>query len=302
MKYSSLARSIGNTPHIGMGLLFPNGNVWIKDERRNPAGSIKDRVALGMVETAERNGQLKPGGVIVEPTSGNTGIGLAMIAAVKGYRIVLTMPESMSLERRRLLGVYGAELVLTPATQGMNGAIRRANEIVAATPNAWMPMQFENPANPKAHEQTAKEIITDFPDGIDYFVAGVGTGGHISGVGGALKGAFPSVKIIAVEPDASPLLSGGIAGSHAIQGIGANFVPRNLNRSIIDEVFRVSNAEAYEFTRKCVKAEGLLVGISTGANVAAVSRLLRRIDGNKCVLTIACDSGERYLSEESLWR
>lgn len=301
MKFANLLQSVGNTPHIALGRLFPRAQVWIKDERRNPSGSLKDRVALGMIEAAERNGVLKPGGLIVEPTSGNTGLGLAMVAAAKGYRLVLTMPESMSLERQRLLRIYGARLVLTPAAQGMDGAIARARQIAETQDNAWMPSQFDNPANPLAHQRTADEIIADFPEGFDYFVSGVGTGGHVSGIGAALKAVFPSIKIVAVEPKKSPVLSGRPSQLHGIQGIGAGFVPVNFNRTVIDQIMPIADEAAFDFTRRCVRAEGLLVGISTGANLAAVEQIVHRGPSNLRILTIACDSGERYQSIENLW-
>ena len=301
MKAQNLLETVGGTPHIRLNKLFPNSEVWIKDERRNPSGSIKDRAALAMIEDAERSGVLKSGSVIVEPTSGNTGIGLAMISAIKGYRLILTMPESMSIERRRLLGAYGAELVLTPKAEVMKGAIAKAEEIVGATPNSWMPMQFANKSNPSTHYiNTAKEIVADFPDGIDYLVVGVGTGGHISGVGSKLKEVFPNIKIIAVEPLDSPMISEGKAGPHPIQGIGAGFIPSNLNKAIIDEVIRVKGADAFEMVRKFAKTEGFLAGISTAANLVAVTELLSTIESNKRILTFAYDSAERYLSVEEL--
>lgn len=302
MKAQSLLQSVGGTPHIRLNKLFPNNEVWIKDERRNPSGSIKDRAALAMIEDAERNGTLKSGSIIVEPTSGNTGIGLAMISAIKGYQLILTMPESMSIERRRLLSAYGAELVLTPKTEGMKGAIAKAEEIVKSKQNAWMPMQFANNANPETHySNTAKEIIADFPDGIDYLVVGVGTGGHISGVGKKLKEIFPQMRIIAVEPVDSPMISEGKAGAHPIQGIGAGFIPSNLNRNVIDEVIRINGADAFEMVRKFAITEGFLAGISTGANIVAVVELLTKIESDKRILTFAYDSAERYLSVEGLF-
>lgn len=301
MKAQSLLETVGGTPHIRLNKLFPNNEVWIKDERRNPSGSIKDRASLAMIEDAEQNGLLKTESVIIEPTSGNTGIGLAMISAIKGYRLILTMPESMSIERRRLLSAYGAELVLTPKTEGMRGAIAKAEEIVKTTPNAWMPMQFSNKSNPNTHYiNTAKEIVADFPDGIDYLVVGVGTGGHISGVGNKLKEVFPHLKIIAVEPLDSPVISEGKAGPHPIQGIGAGFIPQNLNRDIIDEVITVKGADAFEMLRKFAKTEGFLAGISTAANLVAVAELLLEIEPNKRIITFAYDSAERYLSVDGL--
>ncbi|HPD95051.1 MAG TPA: cysteine synthase A [Tenuifilaceae bacterium] len=302
MKVKNVLDSIGGTPHVRLSRLFPENEVWIKDERRNPAGSIKDRAAYAMIEDAEKRGVLQKNGVIVEPTSGNTGIGLAMIAAVKGYRIILTMPESMSIERRRLLSAYGAELVLTPTSEGMKGAIAKAEEIVAKIPNAWMPMQFSNEANPNAHYRTtANEIIEDFPDGVDYLIVGVGTGGHISGVGKRLKEVFPAIKVIAVEPVTSPVISKGIAGSHPIQGIGAGFIPKNLNRQVVDDIITIDGDKAYEYVRKLARVEGLLAGISTGANLAATEAYLPEIGRNKRALTFAYDSGDRYLSVEGLF-
>ncbi|MGE0077416.1 MAG: cysteine synthase A [Bacteroidales bacterium] len=302
MKAQNLLNTVGGTPHIRLNKLFSSNEVWIKDERRNPSGSIKDRAALAMIEDAERNGILNNESVIVEPTSGNTGIGLAMISAIKGYRLILTMPESMSIERRRLLSAYGAELILTPKTEGMKGAIAKAEEIIRTIPNTWMPMQFSNIANPEAHyTNTAKEIIADFPNGIDYLVAGVGTGGHISGVGKKLKETFPYMKIIAVEPFDSSVISEGKSGSHAIQGIGAGFVPSNLNKSIIDSVITVKGNNAYEMVRTLAKTEGFLAGISTGANLVAVTALLSDIESNKRILTFAYDSAEKYLSVEGLF-
>jgi cysteine synthase A len=302
MKCTSVEKSIGATPHIRLSRLFPNAEVWLKDERRNPSGSIKDRAALAMVEDAEQQGLLKPGSVIVEPTSGNTGIGLAMVAAVKGYRLILTMPESMSVERRAILRAYGADIILTPATQGMQGAIDKARELMAHLPSAWMPMQFANPANPNIHLlTTAKEILADFPQGIDMVVAGVGTAGHITGVGRGLKAAFPNIQAIAVEPFDSPVLSGGQRGLHPIQGIGAGFAPQNLDRSVIDKIITVKADEAFECMRLLARTEGILAGISTGSNIAAVKKLLIEQHGNPKILTFAYDTGERYLSVSGIW-
>lgn len=298
----SIDKSIGATPHIRLSRLFPNAEVWLKDERRNPSGSIKDRAAMAMVEDAERKGLLKPGSVIVEPTSGNTGIGLAMVAAVKGYGLILTMPESMSVERRIILKAYGAEIILTPAAQGMQGAIDKAKEFMAQLPSAWMPMQFANPANPNTHSlTTAKEILADFPEGVDMVVAGVGTAGHITGVGQGLKAAFPNIQVIAVEPFDSPVLSGGQRGSHPIQGIGAGFVPQNLDRGVIDEIITVKADEAFECMRLLARIEGILAGISTGANIAAVKKLQSVKQANPRILTFAYDTGERYLSVKGIW-
>jgi cysteine synthase A len=302
MKYNNVLGSIGNTPHIRLSKLFPAHEVWIKDERRNPGGSIKDRIALAMIEDAEQKGFLKPGGVIVEPTSGNTGIGLAMVGAVKGYRVILTMPESMSVERRQILKGYGAELVLTPRETGMKGAIARAEEILASISGAWMPMQFENPANPSAHSKyTAKEIISDFPEGFDYLITGVGTGGHISGIGKELKERFPSIKIFAVEPAASPVLGGGSPGPHPLQGIGAGFAPKNFNREIIDKIIQIEGNDAFNMVRSAALEEGLFAGISTGASLSAISQIINDIPSGSRILTLAYDGGEKYLGNPGLW-
>jgi len=274
MKYENILRSIGNTPHIRLIKLFPHHNVWIKDERRNPGGSIKDRIALAMIEEAEKSGKLKPGGIVVEPTSGNTGIGLAMTGAVKGYRVILVMPDSMSIERRKILQAYGAELVLTPREKGMTGAVEKAKEILSKNENAWMPMQFENRVNPEIHSlTTAGEIIADFPEGFEFMVAGVGTGGHITGVGRILKDKFPGIRIIAVEPSESPVISGGNPAPHKIQGIGAGFVPGNYEAAIVSEVMKVKGDDAYEMTRLLAVTEGLMAGISTGAVCYAVKQI-----------------------------
>jgi cysteine synthase A len=303
MKYNNILESVGKTPHIRISKLFPDLEVWIKDERRNPGGSIKDRISLAMVEDAEQQGKLNKDGVIIEPTSGNTGIGLAMTGASKGYRVILVMPESMSVERRNLLFAYGAELVLTPKALGMKGAIEKARELVKETPGAWMPMQFENPANPLIHEKTtAKEIISDFPEGFDYLITGVGTGGHISGVGKVLKASFPLIKIFAVEPADSPVLSGGAPGPHPIQGIGAGFIPGTYSIGIADRIIKVAGAEAFKMAKAAAQKEGLLVGISTGASIAAIKSLEQEIPRNSRILTFAYDTGERYLSIEGLWR
>lgn len=302
MKYISIDKSIGVTPHIRLSRLFQKAEVWLKDERRNPTGSIKDRAARAMVDAAEEQGLLKPGGVIVEPTSGNTGIGLAMVAAVRGYRLILTMPESMSVERRTILRAYGAEIILTPAAQGMQGAIDRAKELLTHLPSAWMPMQFANPANPNIHLlTTAKEILADFPEGLDMVVAGVGTAGHITGVGRRLKAAFPNIQVIAVEPFDSPVLSGGQRGSHPIQGIGAGFAPQNLDRGVIDKIITVKADEAFDSMRLLARTEGILAGISTGANIAAIKKLLIEQQHNPKILTFAYDTGERYLSVNGIW-
>jgi cysteine synthase len=303
MKYDNILEEIGNTPHVRIRKLFPEaGNIWIKLERSNPGGSIKDRIALSMVRDAEKRGVLKPGSTIVEPTSGNTGIGLAMVSAVLGYRIILVMPESMSLERRGILRAYGAEIVLTPRELGMKGSMERAAELAAEIKGAWIPSQFNNPSNPAIHEQTtAREIVQDFPEGIDYLVTGVGTGGHITGVSRVLKKEMPAIRVIAVEPAGSPVISGGNPGPHPIMGIGAGFIPENLDLSLIDDVFQIEKEEAYEFARRAAKDEGIFVGISTGASLAAVSRLLQNVDKDAKVLTFNYDTGERYLSVNDLF-
>jgi cysteine synthase A len=298
MKANSILETIGNTPHIRVARLFPDAEVWIKSERSNPGGSIKDRIALAMVEDAERSGALKPGGVIVEPTSGNTGIGLAMVAAVKGYRLVLVMPESMSLERRRLMLAYGATFDLTPREKGMKGAIERAIEIVESTDGAWMPQQFENPANIAVHVRTtAEEILADFRDTpLDAIVTGVGTGGHITGVAEMLKKHWPALKVFAVEPTLSPVISGGQPGPHPIQGIGAGFVPANLHTPSIDGTVQVDPDDAKEMARRAAHSEGMLVGISSGATLAAIAQKLRDLPAGSRVLGFNYDTGERYLS------
>lgn len=297
MKANTILETIGNTPHIRVQRLFPGAEVWIKSERANPGGSIKDRIALAMIEAAEQGGALKPGGTIVEPTSGNTGVGLAMVAAVKGYRLILVMPESMSVERRRLMLAYGASFDLTPREKGMKGAIERAQEIVASTSGAWMPQQFENPANIDVHVRTtAQEILTDFADApIDAIITGVGTGGHITGVAETLKQHWPHLKVYAVEPALSPVISGGAPGPHPIQGIGAGFVPRNLHTDAIDGVVQIDAEEAKEMARRAAREEGMLVGISSGATMAAIARKLPELSGKR-VLGFNYDTGERYLS------
>jgi len=303
MKVNSILETIGNTPHLKINKLYPSkANVWIKLERANPGGSIKDRIALSMVEDAEHRGILKKNSMIIEPTSGNTGIGLAMVAAVKGYKLILVMPESMSIERRRILCAYGATLELTPREKGMKGAIDRANELAAKTKDAWIPQQFENPSNIEIHERTtAQEIIRDFPDGIDYLITGVGTGGHITGCANVLKKNFPKIKIFAVEPALSPVISGGSPNPHPLQGIGAGFIPKNLNVKILDGVLQVNKEEAFEFTVRAAKEEGIFVGISTGAALAAVAKKLPEIPEGSTVLTFDYDTGERYLSVEGLF-
>jgi cysteine synthase A len=300
MKADNVLATIGRTPHIRVQRLFGAGHeVWIKSERANPGGSIKDRIALAMVEAAERSGALKAGGTIVEPTSGNTGIGLAMVAAVKGYALVLVMPDSMSVERRRLMLAYGARFELTPREQGMKGSIARAQEIVAATPGAWMPQQFENPANVEVHVRTtAEEIAADFPDGLDAIVTGVGTGGHITGVARALKPRWPRLKVFAVEPTASPVISGGAPAPHPIQGIGAGFIPANLQVELLDGVIQVDAEAAREMARRSAREEGLLVGISSGATLAAIAQKLPELPAGSRVLGFNYDTGERYLSIE----
>lgn len=300
MKANNILDLIGNTPVMRLGKLFPESEVWIKVESKNPGGSTKDRVALKMIEDAEKKGLLDKDTVIIEPTSGNTGIGLAMVAAVKGYRLMLVMPDSMSIERRKLASAYGAEVVLTPAALGMKGSIDRANEL-AASMKSWIPMQFDNLSNRQAHiETTAKEVIADFPEGIDFYMSGVGTGGHLTGVGIEIKKKWPNVKVWAIEPSDSPVLKGGTAGPHKLQGIGANFVPGNLDLNIVDEVVDVDADEAYEYTRRIVREEGLLVGISTGATLAAIARHMSVLKGKR-VICVACDTGERYLSVEGLF-
>ncbi|MEI7421634.1 MAG: cysteine synthase A [Prolixibacteraceae bacterium] len=303
MKADNILQTIGNTPHVRINRIFGEGHhVYAKLEKTNPGGSIKDRIALSMVEDAEQKGILKKGSVIIEPTSGNTGIGLALVAAVKGYRLILTMPDSMSVERRSILAAYGAELELTPRELGMKGAIAKANELAAEIKDAWIPMQFENPANIAAHENfTAAEIVADFPNGIDYLITGVGTGGHITGVAKALKKQFPNIKVFAVEPQASPVISGGSPSPHPIQGIGAGFIPKNLNVDLLDGVIQVDKAEAFDFTRKAALQEGLFIGISSGASLAAVAKKLPEIPKGATVLTFVYDSGEKYLSIEGLF-
>jgi cysteine synthase A len=297
MKANSVLETIGDTPHIRLSRLFPDADVWVKSERGNPGGSIKDRIALSMIEAAEASGALKPGGLIIEPTSGNTGIGLAMVAAVKGYRLVLVMPESMSIERRRLMQAYGASFDLTPRERGMKGAIERAIELAAQTPGAWVPQQFENPANIDVHVRTtAQEILADFPDGVDAIITGVGTGGHITGVAEVLKPRWPKLKVFAVEPALSPVISGGSPAPHPIQGIGAGFIPTNLHTAILDGVIQVDAEEARDYGRRSASVEGLLVGISSGATLAAIAKKLPDLANGATVLGFNYDTGERYLS------
>lgn len=304
MKINSILEAIGNTPHVRLPKIFPDHEVYIKLEKQNPGGSIKDRIALAMIEDAEKRGILKPGGTIIEPTSGNTGVGLAWVGTVKGYKVILVMPESMSIERRRLAVAYGAELVLTPREKGMKGAIEKAEELQKNTPNSFVPQQFKNQANPKIHAQTtAKEIVQDFPDGIDILITGVGTGGHITGVGEVLKQKFPSVKIFAVEPTESPVIAGGNPGPHAIQGIGAGFIPETLDTKILDGSIQITKDEAFNYAKLLAKKEGILGGISTGASLAAVAKKIQELNlpSNAKILTFNYDTGERYFSVEGLF-
>ena len=300
MKARTILDTIGNTPHVRIQRLFgADAHVWIKSERSNPGGSVKDRIALAMVEEAEKSGALKPGGTIIEPTSGNTGIGLAMVAAVKGYKLVLVMPDSMSIERRRLMLAYGATFDLTPREKGMKGAIARAEELVAGTSGAWMPQQFENPANIEVHVRTtAQEILADFPGGIDALITGVGTGGHLTGTARVLKARFPQMQVFAVEPAASPVISGGAPAPHPIQGIGAGFIPKNLDTGLLDGVIQVEAEAAREFARRSAREEGMLVGLSSGATLAAIAQKLPDLPAGATVLGFNYDTGERYLSIE----
>ena len=303
MPVDSILATIGNTPHVRVNRLFdPRVTVWFKQERANPGGSIKDRIALAMIEDAEERGVLKPDSVIIEPTSGNTGIGLAVVAAVKGYRLILTMPESMSIERRKLMTGYGAELELTPRELGMKGAIARAQELAAEIPGAWIPQQFENPANPAVHRRTtADEILRDFPDGLDYVVTGVGTGGHITGVAENLKPLWPNLKVYAVEPTLSPVLSGGTHSPHPIQGIGAGFIPGVMRTELLDGILQVAPEDAMAYARRSAREEGVLVGVSSGAALAAVAQLIPSVADGARILTFTYDTGERYLSIDALW-
>jgi cysteine synthase A len=303
MRANIILDTIGDTPHVRINKLFgPTYEVWMKLERNNPGASIKDRIALAMIEDAESKGLLNSESVIIEPTSGNTGIGLALVAAVKGYKLLVVMPESMSIERRRLMAIYGAEFELTPREKGMKGAIERATELVASTPNAWMPSQFNNPANTKIHrETTAAEILADFPEGFDYLITGVGTGGHITALGEVLKEKFPLLKVYGVEPTLSPVLSGGAPGPHPLQGLGAGFVPAIMDMSILDGTIQVQKEEAFEYAQRVAKEEGILVGISTGAALAAVAKKLPEIPEGSRILTFNYDTGERYLSIEGLF-
>ena len=303
MKADSILATIGNTPHVRINRLFgPDANVWIKSERSNPGGSIKDRIALSMVEAAEKSGALQPGGTIIEPTSGNTGIGLAMVAAVKGYKLILVMPDSMSVERRRLMLAYGASFDLTPRAGGMKAAIARAQELIAATPGSWMPQQFENPANVEVHVRTtAQEILADFPDGLDVLITGVGTGGHLTGCARVLKAAWPKLQVFAVEPSASPVISGGAPAPHPLQGLGAGFIPKNLDVSLLDGVIQVDAEPAREMARRSASEEGMLVGISSGATLAAIAQKLAELPAGARVLGFNYDTGERYLSVEGFF-
>ncbi len=303
MKVQNILETIGNTPHVRINNLYPQGyEVWMKLERANPGGSIKDRIALAMIEDAERKGLLTPDSVIIEPTSGNTGIGLAMVAAVKGYKLILVMPESMSIERRRLMAVYGATFELTPREKGMKGAIERAGQMVAENPNAWMPSQFDNTANIEIHRNTTvQEILRDFPEGFDYLITGVGTGGHITAVAEILKQKFPTLKVFAVEPELSPVISGGAPGPHPIQGIGAGFIPGNLHTQYLDGAIQVSKDDAFAFAGRAAREEGIFVGISSGASLAAVAQKIKELEPGSRILTFCYDTGERYLSIEGLF-
>lgn len=303
MRYATILDGIGNTAHVRLNNLYDkNVEIWLKLERSNPGGSIKDRIALSMIEDAEKKGVINKDTTIIEPTSGNTGIGLAMVAAVKKYKLILVMPESMSVERRRLMSAYGAQFELTPREKGMKGAIERAEELARELPNAWIPSQFDNEANIEAHRsKTAQEIIKDFPDGLDYLITGVGTGGHITGCAEVLKKPFPKLQVFAVEPELSPVISGGQPGSHPIQGIGAGFIPKNLHTDLLDGTIQISKEDAFKFAIRIAKEEGILVGISSGASLAAVAKKLPEIPEGSRVLTFSYDTGERYLSVEGLF-
>ena len=303
LRAQNILETIGNTPHVRINRLFgQDHDVWIKLERNNPGASIKDRIALSMIEDAELKGILTKNSVIIEPTSGNTGIGLALVAAVKGYKLILVMPDSMSIERRKLMSIYGAEFILTPREKGMRGAIEKATELVNSTPNAWMPQQFDNPANTRVHrETTAREILEAFPEGLDYIITGVGTGGHITGIAEVLKPKFPNLKVFAVEPELSPVISGGSPSPHPLQGLGAGFIPSILNTDLLDGVITVGKEESFAFTQRAAKEEGILVGISTGAALAAVAKKLSEIPKGSTVLTFNYDTGERYLSIDGLF-
>lgn len=302
MKYQNILETIGNTPHIRLNKLFKSHEVWIKLEKSNPGSSIKDRIALAMIEDAEKKGLINQDTIIIEPTSGNTGIGLSLVAAVKGYKVIVVMPESMSIERRRILNAYGAEFVLTPREKGTSGAVERAKELAATIKNSFLPSQFTNKANVEIHEKTtALEILADFPDGIDYLITGVGTGGHITGVSKILKQHFPNLKTFAVEPALSPVLSGGLPAPHPFQGIGAGFIPEVFNREYVDQIITVDKNESYNFTKRIAKEEGIFAGISTGAALSAIAKKLKDIPENAVILTFNYDTGERYLSVDELF-
>ena len=303
MKLNNILEAIGNTPAVKINKIFPdNVEVWMKLERQNPGGSLKDRIALAMIEQADKDGKINKDTLIIEPTSGNTGVGLAMVCAVKGYKLVLVMPESMSVERRKLMSSYGAQFVLTPKEKGTSGAIAKAMEMASEIENSWVPQQFENPANPEIHAKTtAQEILNDFPDGIDYLITGVGTGGHITGVTEILKQKFPNMKSFAVEPKDSPVISGGAPGPHPLQGIGAGFVPKVLNTEVLDGTVEVAKEEVFTFTKRLAAEEGILAGISTGASLAAVNKKLAEIPEGSIILTFNYDTGERYWSVEGLF-
>jgi cysteine synthase A len=302
MKYQNILETIGNTPHIRLNKLFKSHEVWIKLEKSNPGSSIKDRIALAMIEDGEQKGLINQDTVIIEPTSGNTGIGLSLVAAVKGYKVIVVMPESMSIERRRILNAYGAEFVLTPREKGTSGAVERAKELAATIKNSFLPSQFTNKANVEIHEKTtALEILADFPDGIDYLITGVGTGGHITGVSKILKQHFPNLKTFAVEPALSPVLSGGLPAPHPFQGIGAGFIPEVFNREYVDQIITVDKNESYNFTKRIAKEEGIFAGISTGAALSAIAKKLKDIPENAVILTFNYDTGERYLSVDELF-
>ncbi|QOG04460.1 cysteine synthase A [Flavobacterium sp. MDT1-60] len=302
MKYQNILETIGNTPHIRLNKLFKSHEVWIKLEKSNPGSSIKDRIALAMIEDAEQKGLINQDTIIIEPTSGNTGIGLSLVAAVKGYKVIVVMPESMSVERRRILNAYGAEFVLTPREKGTSGAVERAKELAATIKNSFLPSQFTNKANVEIHEKTtALEILADFPDGIDYLITGVGTGGHITGVSKILKQHFPNLKTFAVEPALSPVLSGGLPAPHPFQGIGAGFIPEVFNREYVDQIITVDKNESYTFTKRIAKEEGIFAGISTGAALSAIAKKLKDIPENAVILTFNYDTGERYLSVDELF-
>lgn len=302
MKANSILETIGNTPHIKINKLFPDYNVWMKLEKQNPGGSLKDRIALAMIEDAEKQGIINKNTTIIEPTSGNTGVGLAMVCVVKGYKLILVMPESMSIERRKLMAAYGAKFVLTPKELGTTGAVARAGELSDEIDNSWIPQQFNNMSNPDIHRKTtAQEILNDFPQGIDYLITGVGTGGHISGVAEILKPKFPSLKVFAVEPENSPVLSGGKPGPHPLQGIGAGFIPKVTNTSVFDGIITVQQNEAFEFTNRIAREEGILAGISTGTSLAAIAKKLSEIEKGATILTFNYDTGERYWSVDGLF-